>query len=127
MYISTAYDRLVISNCFSLVQLSYMMSKIIKHKVIVISIGNKTYRYTEIIEEVSSSISEVVDLTNEPEESTSPLSPTVASNWSSSSCSPQYVPSSPTPPCSPRYILSSPHHVPYSPPYEPNGGSSFNE
>lgn len=92
------------------------MAKIVKHNVIIMSIGDKVYRYTETIEEIASKIDETIDLTNDEENSSKPASPFISSEQLSPRYSPQYTPTyfNPDSPStislgSPAYI-SSPEH-----------------
>lgn len=103
------------------------MVRIIKKKTIVVSIGERTYRYTELIEELLNISTEVIDLTDETDAaaSTSPryepttpeymfrpdYSPAPTSTTDTNESSATFTERSPTP--------YPPYSPPYSPPYNP--------
>lgn len=79
------------------------------------SVGSKTYRYTEIIEEVSSIISETVDLTDESEQQPTTLSKQPTSTVVDSPVRPYTPYGSNESYSSPQYIPTSPYYMPESP------------
>lgn len=104
--------------------MSTCVSKIIKEKLFVISVGGRTFRYREVIEELiqRSEESEIIDLTMDDNDETT-TSTHVAANPQSGHpvASPVYVPSSPVySSASPRYSSAYSSVSPrYSPIYSP--------
>lgn len=95
--------------------------KLIKEQRVFISIGAKTFRCTEIIEEILNISEEVIDLTKENEEPASPIifEPTTP-DYEVTDCSPSY--SFSESPTSPGYEPMSPS---FSPPSSPSSTSEW--
>lgn len=73
------------------------MSEEISRKIVYLTVDNKRYKFTEIIEVLHDAMVEIVDLTNDDER------PTTTTEGSPQYCphSPQYCPHSPEPGLSP--------------------------